>query len=112
MYRYRYIPGRRQDCGRLQPMQRPIRGLLLGPLVVPVAYWIGIMAYACTRGRCADLYPALRELGVIFSYGLPVTYLAVLVWGAPAVFLFRRLGWLKNPVALMVVGASGSALTH
>lgn len=88
----------------------PLRGLLIGPMVVPVAYWIGIMAFACSRGTCASLSAALRELGVIFAYGLPVTYFAVLVWGAPAVFLFRRLGWLKNPVPLMIVGAIGGAL--
>ncbi len=91
-------------------MQRPIRGLLLGPLVVPVGYWIGIMAYACIRGACADPNAALRELRVIFLFGLPVTYIAVLAWGAPAVFLFRSFGGLKNPVPLMVAGAVGGAL--
>jgi len=62
-------------------MRHPIRGLLIGPLVAPVAYWIGVIASAWIRDVRLGWFQALRELAVIAAFGLPIAYTAALVWG-------------------------------
>ena len=90
-------------------MRRPIRGLLIGPMIVPIAYWIGVMAYAWIRDVRLDWFPALRELVVIVAFGLPMAYAAALVWGAPVLYALHRLGWLRaTPV--IVAGAVGGTI--
>lgn len=90
-------------------MRRPIRGLLIGPMIVPIAYWIGVMAYAWIRDFRLDWFPALRELVVIVAFGLPIAYAAALVWGAPVLYALHRLGWLRaTPV--IVAGAVGGTI--
>ena len=64
-------------------MRHTIRGLLIGPLVAPVAYWIGVMLFVRRSARGLDWYPALRELGVIVTFGLPVAYAATLRRAVP-----------------------------
>jgi len=64
-------------------MHRPIRGLLIGPMVAPIAYWIGVMAYAWVRDLGLSWFQALRELAMIAAFGLPIAYAAAFVSGAP-----------------------------
>ena len=90
-------------------MQHPVRGLLIGPLAVPIAYWIGTMAHAWSRDFRIGWSQALRELLVIIAFGLPIAYAVTLLWGAPIVFALRRLGWLRASTVI-VVGALGGAL--
>jgi hypothetical protein len=90
-------------------MRHPIRGLLIGPLVAPVAYWIGVLANAWRNGARLEWFQALRELVMIVPYGLPVAYVATLVWGAPILYGLRRLGWLRAPV-LIAAGAIGGTI--
>ena len=78
-------------------------------MVAPVAYWIGIMAYALSGESRFDWFHALRELGVICMFGLPVAYAVALVWGAPVLYALHRLGWMRGPV-VVAAGAIGGTL--
>jgi hypothetical protein len=90
-------------------MRHPIRGFLIGPMVAPIAYWIGVMAYAWLSDFRLDGSRALRELMVIVAFGLPIAYAAALVWGAPVLYALHRLGWLKA-VSVIVAGAMGGTI--
>ncbi len=90
-------------------MRHPIRGLLIGPMVVPAAYWIGVMAYALMGDSRLGWWKALRELAVIVAFGLPIAYAAALVWGAPILYALHRLGWLRA-APVIVAGAILGAL--
>jgi hypothetical protein len=90
-------------------MRHPIRGLLIGPLVVPIAYWIGLTVYAWASDFSISGFQALRELVPIVSFGLPIAYLAALVWGAPLLVGLRRLGWLRASTVI-AVGALGGTI--
>lgn len=87
-------------------MRHPLRGLLIGPLVAPLAYWIGVLLFVRRSSRGLDWYPALRELGVIVTFGLPVAYAATLLLGAPVLYGLQRLKWL-NGASLVAAGAIG-----
>jgi len=90
-------------------MRHPIRGLLIGPLVVPIGYWIGVMAYAWTSNFHLDWFQALRELLVVAVFGLPIAYAAALLWGAPVLYALHRLGWLRA-ATVIVAGALGGTI--
>lgn len=83
-------------------MRHPIRGLLIAPMTVPLAYWIGVMANAWLSDFRLSWLKALRELMVIVAFGLPIAYAAAFVWGAPVLYALHRLGWLR---AATVIGA-------
>ena len=87
-------------------MRHPVRALLVGPVAVPLAYWLGILVYGLMSHFRFHWLQTLRELVVIFAFGLPIAYLAALVWGAPVVFLLGRLDRLQ-PLPLIVAGALG-----
>lgn len=87
-------------------MRHPIRGLLIGPLVAPVAYWIGVLMFVRRGSRGLDWYRALRELGVIVTFGLPVAYAATLLLGVPMLYGLQRLTWLRG-TSLVAAGALG-----
>ena len=91
-------------------MRHPLRGFLIGPLVVPLAYWLGGMVYVGLRPDLRlDGAQALRELMLILAFGLPIAYLATLVWGVPALYLLRRLGWMRA-WTVIVAGASAGTI--
>ena len=90
-------------------MRHPIRGLLVGPVVAPIAYWMGVMAAAWARDFHVSWFQAWRELGVIAAYGLPIAYAAAFVWGAPVLYALHRLGWLRA-ATVIVAGAIGGTL--
>lgn len=90
-------------------MPHPIRALLIGPVVAPIAYWIGAMADASVHDFRVSWFQALRELGVIAAFGLPIAYVAALVWGAPALYTLHRLGWLRA-ATVSVAGAVGGTI--
>ncbi len=90
-------------------MRHPIRGLLIGPMIAPVAYWIGIMAYAWVRDLRLGWFQALRELVMIAAFGLPIAYAATLVWGAPVLYALHRFGWLRAATVILA-GALGGTL--
>lgn len=90
-------------------MRHPIRGLLIGPMVAPIAYWIGVVAYAWVSDFRLSWYQALRELTMIVAFGLPISYAAALIWGAPALYILHRLGWLRA-ANLVVAGALGGTM--
>lgn len=87
-------------------MRHPIRALLVGPLVAPVAYWIGVLLFVRRGSRGLDWYPALHELVVICTFGLPVAYAATLLLGAPMLYGLHRLKWLRG-ASLIAAGALG-----
>jgi hypothetical protein len=89
-------------------MRHPLRGLLVGPVVAPFAYWIGITAYAWQHDLLASS-SVLRELSMIFAFGLPIAYVAAFVFGAPVLFVLRRLGWLRA-WTVIASGAAGGAI--
>lgn len=94
---------------RTSSMRHPIRGLLIGPLVAPIAYWIGGMAHAWIRDFRLDWFQALRELAMIAAFGLPIAYAATFLWGAPVLYGLDRLGWLRA-ATLIVAGAVGGTI--
>lgn len=87
-------------------MRHPLRGLLIGPLVAPVAYWIGVLLFARRGSSGLDWYGALRELTVILTFGLPVAYAAAFLLGAPMLYGLERLNWLRG-TSLVAAGAIG-----
>jgi hypothetical protein len=90
-------------------MRHPLRGLLIGPVVAPIAYWIGLMAYAWVFDLGLNWFEALRELVMIAAFGLPIAYAVALVWGAPVLYALHRLGWLRA-ATLIVAGALGGTI--
>jgi hypothetical protein len=91
-------------------VKHPVRGLLLGPLAVPIAYWLGGTALAWVRQDWRfDGSHALRELLAIVGFGLPIAWAAALVWGAPVLCLLHRLGRLRA-WSVMIAGALGGTL--
>lgn len=90
-------------------MRHPIRGLLVGPAVAPIAYWIGVMAYAWSSDLRLSWFQALRELAMIAAFGLPIAYAAAFVWGAPILYALHRLGWLRAET-LIAAGALGGTI--
>jgi hypothetical protein len=90
-------------------MPHPIRGLLIGPVVAPIAYWIGAIAAAWVRDFRVSWFQALRELGVIAAFGLPIAYTAAFVLGAPVLYALHRLGWLRA-ATVIVAGAIGGTI--
>lgn len=90
-------------------MRHPIRGLLIGPVITPFAYWIGVMAYAWVSDFRLDWFQALRELAVIVAFGLPIAYAAAFVWGAPVLYALHRVGWLRASTAIGA-GAIGGTI--
>lgn len=87
-------------------MRHPRRGLLIGPLVAPVAYWIGVLLFARRDASGLDAHRALRELLAICTFGLPVAYTATLLLGAPMLYALKRLTWLSG-TTLVAAGAIG-----
>ena len=90
-------------------MRHPIRGLLIGPLIAPIAYWTGTIANAWVRDFRLSSYQALREFLVITAFGLPVAYTAAFVWGAPVLYALHRFGWLRA-ATVIVAGAIGGTI--
>jgi hypothetical protein len=90
-------------------MAHPIRGLLVGPLVVPLGYWIAAMVYAWISNFQVNWFQALRELLTISVFGLPIAYAAALLWGAPVLYVLHRLGWLRA-APVVVTGALGGTI--
>jgi hypothetical protein len=97
--------GRHEETFKVR-MRHPIRGLLVGPLVAPIAYWIGVTAYAWGSDFRLDWFKALRELAAITVFGLPIAYAATLAWGAPMLYALNRAGWLRA-ATLVAAGAAG-----
>lgn len=90
-------------------MRHPIRGLLIGPVIVPVVYWIGVVGYVWVRDGHLRLFQALRELMMIVVFGLPIAYTAALFWGAPILYALHRFGWLRASTVI-VTGALGGTI--
>jgi hypothetical protein len=82
---------------------------MIGPLVAPPAYWLGVVGNAWISGARLEWFDAARNLAVIVAYGLPVTYAVTLVWGAPVLYGLRRLGWL-HAATLIPAGALGGTI--
>lgn len=87
-------------------MRHPVRGLLIGPLVAPIAYWIGVLLFARPGDARFDWSQVLRELMAIVPYGLPVAYAATLLLGTPMLYALHRLHWLRA-WSLVLAGAIG-----
>ncbi len=89
-------------------MRHPIRGFLIGPVVAPLAYWIGAMVHAWIIDFRISWIQALRELMVIAGFGMSIAYAVALVWGAPAVYVLHRLGWLRASTVILTGTLGGT----
>jgi hypothetical protein len=89
--------------------RRPIRGLLIGSVVVPLCYWLAMTADATAHEVRFNLVHSLRELMIITAFGVPMALAAALLWGAPVVYVLHRLGVLRA-ATVVVTGAVGGAL--
>ena len=78
-------------------------------MIAPIAYWIGVMAYAWVRDFRLSWFQALRELVTIAAFGLPIAYAAAFVWGAPVLYALHRFGWLRA-ATVIVAGAIGGTI--
>jgi hypothetical protein len=90
-------------------LRRPVRGLLIGPVVAPIAYWVAMTADAMVHDVSFNLGHALREVLTICAFGIPIAYAVALVWGAPIIFVLRRLGALRAST-VVVAGSLGGAM--
>lgn len=90
-------------------LRRPIRGLLVGATVVPLGYWLVMMAEAAAHGERFGLVRALRELVIIIAFGGPMALAMVFLWGAPVVYALRLLHVLRW-ATVVVAGAVGGAM--
>jgi hypothetical protein len=79
---------------------RIIAAFILAPLMTPLTFIIA----AFLRGNPLS---SAHDLGVIFVIYTPFAYLAVLVFGIPAFFLFRFLGFNGVIVHLLAGAAIG-----
>lgn len=78
-------------------------------MIAPLAYWVGVMAYAWASDFRLSWLKALRELVVIVAFGLPIAYAAAFVWGAPVLYALHRFGWLRA-ATVIVAGAIGGTI--
>lgn len=90
-------------------LRHPIRGLLVGAVVVPFCYWLAMTADATAHEVRFNLMHSLRELMIITAFGVPMALAAALMWGAPVGYVLHRLGALRA-VTVIVTGAVGGAL--
>lgn len=90
-------------------MRHPVRGFLVGPLLAPLAYWLGVLLVARPSGTRFDGSQALRELMAIVPFGLPVAYAATLLLGAPMLYALHRRRWL-HAWSLVTAGAIGGVV--
>lgn len=90
-------------------LTRPLRGLLIGALVVPLVYWIAMMVDATVHGVLFDLSRAAREFFIIAVFGAPIAVFVALIWGAPTLWLLRRCGALRG-ATVVVAGSLGGAM--
>ena len=77
------------------------KAVLISPLVAPVLYFLGVVAFAKTGGTIESTYVAF---GWIMSFGVPISYLATGLVGVP---FFRLLEKRKilNMAYLVLSGA-------
>ncbi len=91
------------------PRRHPIRALLVSAAVVPLGYWLAIMAEATALGGRCGVVRALRELMIISAFGGPTALAMALLWGAPIVYVLIRMGAL-GATTVVVAGAVGGGL--
>ena len=80
----------------------------MGALAAPLGYWIGTMALAWTASLRISGAQAVRELAVIVSFGTPVACAAAFLWGAPALYLLHRVGWLRASTVMCTAALGGA----
>ena len=79
-------------------------------MIAPIAYWIGVMAYAWVRDFRLSWFQALRELVMIAAFGLPIAYAVAFVWGAPVLYALHRFGWLRAATVIVAGALGGTAV--
>lgn len=89
--------------------RHPIRALLVSAAVVPVGYWLAMVAEATAHGVRFGVVRALRELMIISAFGGPTALAMALLWGAPIVYVLLRMRALRT-TTVVVAGAVGGAL--
>jgi hypothetical protein len=82
--------------------RQQLRGLIIAPIVAPVGYWLAMAIAAAARGESFSIRHAVRELGVILLFGMPVAYVAAFGFGLPSLMLLERLGQLRAWIVAMV----------
>jgi len=90
-------------------LRRPLRGLLIGALVVPACYWLAMTADATAHEVMFNLLHSLRELMIITAFGVPMALGAAFVWEASVVYPLHRLGVLRV-ATVVVTGAVGGGV--
>ncbi|MBX9928373.1 MAG: hypothetical protein K2X99_05600 [Gemmatimonadaceae bacterium] len=90
-------------------LHRPIRGLLVCAAVVPVGFWLAMVAEATAHGVRFGFGRAGRELMIIVAVGGPIAFATALLWGVPILYVLGRLGQLRA-TTVVVAGAVGGAL--
>lgn len=89
--------------------RHPFRALLVSAAVVPLGYWLAMVAEATAHGVRFGFVRALRELMIITACGGPIALAIAVLWGAPAVYVLIRIGALRA-TTVVVTGAVGGAL--
>jgi hypothetical protein len=72
-------------------MTHPIRGLLVGPLAAPLAFWIVSAAHARAIGSHTYEH-TLYDMAFVVAITLPWSYAISWTWGALVVFGLRAAG--------------------
>jgi hypothetical protein len=77
--------------------------------LAPGGYWVAMVLDALWKGASVDWGRALRELGVVMAFGLPIAGLVALAWGWPVLLVLRRVGLLRA-WSVTAAGAAGGAI--
>jgi hypothetical protein len=89
-------------------MTHPIRGLLVGPLAAPLAFWIVSAAHARAIGSHTYEH-TLYDMAFVVAITLPWSYAISWKWGALVVFGLRAAGRLRAAPVVLAGAAGGAA---
>lgn len=75
--------------------KRIILGVLIAPLAAPITYWIGVIIFSISKVQSFN--DLIGSLLLISAFALPVSYIASILLGLPAVFLLKKHNYLSLP---------------
>jgi len=90
-------------------MPHLFRAVVLASAVIPLAFWATTTLAQLIRTGAGDWSPRVKDLGVLYAFGMPLTLAIAVSWGLPMILWLRRRGWL-SPWVLLAWGALAGGL--
>ena len=75
--------------------KRIILGVVIAPLAAPITYYIGVLIFS--DGKVQSINDFFGGLMLISVFALPVSYIASIVLGLPAVYFLKKYNYLCLP---------------